>query len=290
MDCQGYQQEVIVPSGASQMVPHVQQQVQTLSLQEPGAEKFCDPSIFTRRGIFIQFINTNAAGATTIIGGKRLNLADITRLPTYLAKHEEAIKAHAMHLLLTHLQLSQCSTGVGETLSTQDFGLTFAIATISPIAATVLNPSGRHEGPVFYSGCPDWLEEIPVGPNEDGSQDTAHVVNAYVYLPEPNRRRHLALKRVKEEKARSESANNGEPHPSKKPRFNNPNVPRRPFIDNRLMLQQESTLGEIKSVQESVSTLAQEVRQLRLPAYPRLPERHISWPPVDSLPELPDDI
>jgi hypothetical protein len=287
MECQYTQSEATAAAGPSTYeVPQAQRQIQRLAIDEFAGNEFCDASIYTRKGIFMQFINTNCIGATTIIGGKRLNLADISRLPIYLAKHKETIKVHAMHLLLRHFQDSQCSTGVGEILSTQDFGMTFSIATISGRAAA-LNPMGRHEGPVFYSACPDWTEEIPVETTEEGVQDAAQVVNCYIYLPEPNRRRHLVIKRVAEERSRLELTHEG--NPSKKQRMNNTNTDRRPY-NNRLMIQQENTLGEIKSVQESVSTLAQEVRQLRLPAYPRLPEKSISWPPADSLPDLPDDV
>lgn len=286
MDCRpDYEAEV--PTGPSQAA--VQKSLlHPCEPEEPN--EFVDPSIYNRRGIFLQFINTNCIGATTIIGGMRLNLADIQRIPVYLTKHREAIKTHAMHLLMRHFMNSQCANGVGEVLTTQDFSMTFSIASISPRAAA-LNPMGRSEGPVFYAACPAWTEEVFVGEEEDGAQDTAHVVNVYVYLPDANRRRHLAIKRLNEERNRAEITDiSGQP--SKKQRFNNGNNTnhRRPF-DNRLMIQQENTLGEIKSVQETVSTLAQEVRQLRLPAYPRLPEKSsLNWPVTDRLPELPDDI
>ena len=285
MECQ-YTHEA---AGASYAVAPQMQAARQLTPEEIRTNKYCDSSIYTRKGIFLMFINTNSIGATSLIGGKRLNLADISRLPAYLAKHEETIKVHAMHLLLSHFQSTQCSTGVGETLTTQDISLSFSIASVSEFGAA-LNPNGRHEGPVFFSAVPDWLQEMPTYTNEEGIKETAHVVNAYVYLHDAARRRHVVAKRLAEQQSGLPAITH-EQGPSKKQKMSGQPGNRRPYIDTRLMIQQQdNTLGEIKSVQESVSTLANEVRQLRLPAYPRLPEKQISWPPVDSLPDLPDDI
>ena len=269
-------------------------QIQQLSLDPEVNNEFLDPSFHTRRGIIMQFINNNCPGGTSVIGGKRLNLADVQRLPAYLSKHKTAIRSYAMHLLQKHLIANQCSVGVNEALSPEDFGMSFSLASLSP-RATGLNPNNRNEGPMFFAAYPGLTEEVFLGTNDDGTPDSAHVVNVYVHLLESNKRRHLVLRKIREDKAKQEADATNTP-PNKKPRtiMMGAQSVRRPYqqYQDRPFYDRPNTMEELKSVKESLTDLSQEVRRLNaVPSYPPLPEaRPLPWPPADTVPELPDDI
>ena len=69
-------------------------QEMTISVQPPMAElclteaemrsDYVDPSFFSKKGVVIQFISNNCPGTTSMIGGIRLNLEDIRKVPAYL--------------------------------------------------------------------------------------------------------------------------------------------------------------------------------------------------------------
>ena len=199
-----------------------------------------------------------------------------------------------MHLVQKHLIANQCSVGVNEALSPEDFGLSFSIASLSPRALT-LNPNGKAEGPLFYAAYPGLTEEVFLGTNDDGTHDSAHLVNVYVNLLEPNKRRHLVLRKIREDKAKSEAEATNTP-PNKKPRviMMGAQSVRRPYqqYQDRPFYDRPNTMEELKSVKESLTDLSQEVRRLNAaPSDPALPEsKPIPWPPADTVPELPDDI
>ena len=71
--------------------------------------------------------NTNASAHATVIGGIRLALEDIRKVPAYLHKYRSNIKKIAVRTLNRHLQESQCSVGLHETLSLDDYGMTFTV-------------------------------------------------------------------------------------------------------------------------------------------------------------------
>jgi hypothetical protein len=47
-------------------------------------------------GMLIQFINLNCVGATNLIGGIRISLDDIRRIPAYLARYMSMVKLHTL--------------------------------------------------------------------------------------------------------------------------------------------------------------------------------------------------
>jgi hypothetical protein len=60
----------------------VQERVRLLELERQEIECCSlDGSFFTQKGVILQFINNNCAGATSLIGGLRLALTDIRKDP-----------------------------------------------------------------------------------------------------------------------------------------------------------------------------------------------------------------
>ena len=94
--------------------------------------EFVDKTHFTKKGCLVQFINTNCAGSSSIIGGVRLGISDVNTLPAYLSKWKQHMRLHGIKMLARHLVDTHCPTGVGETLFPEDYGISFTVASLSP--------------------------------------------------------------------------------------------------------------------------------------------------------------
>ena len=176
------------------------------SLTLERAEYRCplvDDSIHDKRGIIIQFINTGCPGTSPVIGGVRINLEDIRMVPLYLYQNKALIKQHGARILMEHWKNLNYGMGCIETLTIEDFGIVFTLATVSP-SAVRLNPLQKAEGPLFYCHLPALLEPQAVvhsdwNTNTDGV--AIHIINAYITLISPHQRRNVMLRRDREEKA-----------------------------------------------------------------------------------------
>ena len=169
--------------------------------------EYLDETFFKNKGVVVNFLNSNCPGATNLIGGFRLALSDVRKMPAYLSKHKDKIRAYAVKSLDRHILDNLCSTGAGDTLSSGDYGISFTVASVTEKGAQ-LNPSGRHEGPLYYCSMPGLLEPVSVGFNEDDSLDQAHIINAYIHLLPAVQRRPQVLRRLGEEKIVTTSLGN----------------------------------------------------------------------------------
>jgi len=77
----------------------------------------------------------------------------------YLSKYKLQIKALAISALDAHLREINNPAGCGKTLSSEDYGISFRLATISELAGK-LHPNGRREGPLYYTLCPELMQPI----------------------------------------------------------------------------------------------------------------------------------
>ena len=59
-----------------------------------------------------------------------------------MSKYKRLIKQHAVHALMQHFKEMQCAVGATEELNTDDFGMTFTVATVTGHGA-LLNPGKR---------------------------------------------------------------------------------------------------------------------------------------------------
>jgi len=272
-----------------------------------------DGSLYRNRGVILQFVNHNHPDSATVIGGIRLKLEDIKRVPAYIAKYKPRIKAHAIDVLQRHLLDTQCPAGVSEDIAPDDYTLTFMVASLSEIGRR-LHPTGRNEGPLFYCLFPALLDETYLYLEADGTPSTSYVINVYIHLNEASRRRTAVFKRNKEDAARraeaaaAAAAAKADGPNNKKPRMGQPFFPGQ---------------GNNQILQAAMSTLAAEVGRLRSPYVeppptqgqapapvraqadpaarvapapgpvdpypaPRIQSPMI-WPPPNHLPDLPED-
>ena len=107
----------------------------SINPKQQNADKVCeyvDKTHFSKKGCLVQFINTNCAGSSSIIGGVRLGITDVDTLPAYLSKWKQHMRLHGIKMLARHLIDTHCPTGVGETLFPEDYGISFTVASLSP--------------------------------------------------------------------------------------------------------------------------------------------------------------
>jgi hypothetical protein len=174
-------------------------------LQLKNKDMFCDvfdPEMLSRKGCILQYINLNSIGATNMIGATRIGVTDPRRVPLYLSRHKSVIRQHAVAALQQHLLDTQCSTGVLENLTVDDYSLSFSWASITEEGRS-LNPFGRPELPLAYAAF-DRL----VAPRPLNKEDTVGslVVNVFIMLQEMPKRRGAVIKRAREEEANKEAA------------------------------------------------------------------------------------
>jgi hypothetical protein len=156
--------------------------------------KFVDMTVYHKKGVLLQFINMNSTGATTLIGGIRINVRDIRKLPSFLDRYTSNVREHAVSRLTQHMLDTHCATGVAESLCCEDYSLSFSVASLSE-AGRKLVPMQRNEGPLLYCLCEHLVEPVPLFTNPDGTPNSAYVVNVYIHLLPASQRRAVVLKR-----------------------------------------------------------------------------------------------
>ena len=271
------QADQIMPSGQFQREPLKEQDVLCDYIHE---------SMVKKSGIIVQFSNSNAAGATSMIGGVRLGLTDIRKAPSYLQRNKALLKQHAMRMLLRHFQDTQCAAGAGEPLTADDFGLTFSLASVSRPGAA-LNPSKRNEGPLFYCLFSGLTEAAPLEEhswNDGRIAELNYFINGYIHLLPQSQRRYRVIHKIKmdattgkeEEELwakRAKLSDNSEAirhHPSTS----------RNYQDHRLQLEIDNLKKELAAIRSQ-------------PALnPKLPKsKDTKWPKDPNQgPDLPDDL
>jgi hypothetical protein len=167
-------------------------------LQLKSKEIFCDyleSEMLHRKGCILQYVNLNSIGATNMIGATRINVTDARKVPMYLWKNKMMIRQHAVLSLQQHLLETQCSTGVTEVLTVEDYSLSFSWASITEEGRS-LNPFGRSELPLAFAAFNKLVAPRPVSSDD---KEGSLVVNVFIMLQEPAKRRGAVLKRSRED-------------------------------------------------------------------------------------------
>jgi hypothetical protein len=274
-----FAQETVM--GDSQL--EVQNQLGYLQISEEEVEcDYVDPSLYKLRGAIIQFENSNCTGATAHLGCVRIAEEDIRQVPAYLEIYEEQIKRAALELLNRHFNRNQCAVGMGEDLELEDFGLSFAIASLSADGLS-LNPH-KKEGPLSYCLLPGFIQARTVAIFPDQSRDMAHVIHAYIHLL-PSTQRYCALKRkLLEAPIKPAKDKDG----SSKPSGPRAQTQKRPYQGNtitrsRSPLVKAKELAKINAeLKDNMSNLGKKIARLEgaaLPS-PALPTSNVrrTWP------------
>jgi hypothetical protein len=185
-------------------------------------EIVCDSlpmEMLSKKGIILQYLNSNPAGATTMVGVTRIGLRDPRRMPAYVERNLSIIRQHAVAALQRHFKMTLCSAGVLETLTPEDYSVSFSWASVSHLGRSV-TLHGKPDLALGYAVCEQMITPIWVS-HED--PEPTYILNVFVQLQDPSRRSTAVLKR-----ARDEEAARHNPSPAKKPNNGNYIVNRAP--------------------------------------------------------------
>ena len=262
--------------------------------EEELTSDLVDRSMLQKHGMIIQIINQNCPGSSSVIGGVRINLQDIRKAPAYLSRHRRLIKQHAVRILMKHHQDMNYGLGAAETLCSDDFGMSFTVASVSTCGAA-MNPGKRQEGPMFFCHFPMLVDAIPlIRPDWDANTEgvSVHVINAYVHLLPLHQRRKYVIEKDREDKAALESAQSPpqtygqakkmkvQPSTSSPPAAkNHPTV--KPPHPESVALREE--IARLK-------VLTNRLQQQALPSPPLPTTKPLVWPSKYQGPDLPDDL
>ena len=164
--------------------------------------------MITKKGIILQYLNSNAAGATTMIGVTRIGLKDPRRMPAYVERNLSIIRQHAVAALQRHFRTTLCSTGVLESLTPEDYSISFSWASVSPIGRS-LTLHGKPDLCLGYAMCEQLVAPVWVSRDDP---DPTYILNVFVQLQDATRQSTSVAKR-----AREEDAARSNPSPAKKP-------------------------------------------------------------------------
>ena len=293
------------PTQDEAMETKVYKPLQALNLEvnDEHRSDLVDDSIFDKRGILIQFLNSNCTGSPHVFGGMRLAILDIQKVPAYLTKYRRLIKQHAVKALMKHFSEMQCGAGAAETLGLDDFGMTFTVATVTGHGA-LLNPGKRQEGPLFFCHFPALVDPVVLthtdwGTNTEG--EAVHVVNCYIMLPPPHARRHLLITKARQDAAAAQAQpincvvlQSSNDTPAKKPRVStSAPLPYSRAAQSARRSEQYSTRSPEDDLRLELEALRTQVKNLKGQALPNppLPEakKPITWPSKNQCPDLPDE-
>ena len=264
--------------------------------------EFIDDTFFEKNGVVVQFINGNCAGSTSLIGGMRLSISDIKKVPAYLSKNKTQLKKHAIRCLESHFQNMQCCIGATEKLEVDDYGMSLSVASLTHTGST-LNPSKRHEGPLFFCLFTNLVEPTMLTHSDwdlNVESDSAYVINCYIHLLPPSQRRRMVINKAEEEKKKTKPVPEDHSQPSagkmKKSKTAPSMAQKYPPHHKQYPI--------AKKLTKEISALKSEVVRMKLitaikPPLPStyavsnpppLPPTYVpTWPPINDRLEMPDE-
>ena len=201
---------------------------------EEVACKYVEPSIYNLGGPMMHFINTSCDDSVQCIGMTRLPAMDIRLVPAYLHRYETILKIRARKALEAHFKAQQCTLGIGESLTLEDFSFSFSITSLSDVGDRVW-PLARKEGPLSWCLIDKFIQTVPFNLYPDGSMDVGHTLNAYIHLNAPKNRRRAVLQEMNREKQKAESA----------PTVVTPNAEKGKSIPGRTVPQKRTASGKV---------------------------------------------
>ena len=163
---------------------------------------FMGQEMIQKKGIVLQYLNSNSSGATTMIGVTRIGLQDQRKMPAFVARNVSIIRQHAVAALQRHMRLTLCATGVLETLCPEDYSISFSWASLTE-AGRSLTQHGKPDLALGYAMC-----EGLVAPIQLSAFDPSPVciLNVFIQLQDSVRRSNAVLKKAQEdEKFRASS-------------------------------------------------------------------------------------
>ena len=169
-----------------------------------------DATSVENRGAIIQFTSHNCPDQATVIGMMRAPAMDVIYLLNWLNDNEEAIKQRAINALMAHLRRCQSTLGLGEKLSQEDYSFSMMVQMGS---AAETHPTSRNEACLGILDYPHLVKYFPTSYDVNDDCERNVMINAYVHLLDPARRRVVAIRKMHEEKVRQQQqSTQSQPH------------------------------------------------------------------------------
>ena len=157
--------------------------------------EFYDQEVVHRKGVLLQYINSNSTGGATAIGVTRIGVVDPRKVPLYLSRNISIIRQHAAAALQNHMRLTLCSAGALEKLGPDDFSISFSWASLTE-AGRNLNPLGRSDIALGYAGFEGIVTPIFLTRSDPFP---TYIVNVFVYLQDATRRSSAVIAKARED-------------------------------------------------------------------------------------------
>lgn len=270
---EGASQVPYVVNPNSPSMTHLQDDFTLLQLR--NKDVICDfvtKEMVTKKGIILQFLNQNSAGSTTMVGVTRIGLADPRKVPSFLQRNVAIIRQHAVAALQSHFKLTLCSAGILESLSPEDYSISFSWASLTE-AGRSLTQHGKPDLALGYGVCDQYVQPILASRNDPYP---VCVLNVFIQLQDPSRRSTTVIRKAKEEEALKAN-----PPPPKKAsyQYRGPPPPNEDRMADRIADMATAKISENLKRAAPVYDVV----------YPHLPVgQGVNWP-RDGKAEIPDE-
>ena len=172
---------------AQYQVVSYKKKVQTKTGPSPSQlfGKFCDESLYTKKGIIFNILNNQCHGTSQYVRALRIDLDDPTQLNRYLETNLPFLKQTATLHTHDYFLLSRVCLGMAQDLTVDEYSPSFTFASLSDEGKDIL-PNGEEEGPIWFSMFPSLLQKTKLRTLPDGSIDEAYIVNFRVHQVNTN--------------------------------------------------------------------------------------------------------
>ena len=181
-----------------------------------------DATSVENRGAIIQFTSHNCPDQATVIGMMRAPAMDVIYLLNWLNENEEAIKQRAINALMAHLRRCQSTLGLGEKLSQEDYSFSMMVQMGS---AAETHPTARNEACLGILDYPHLVKYFPTSYDVNDDCERNVMINAYVHLLDPARRRVVAIRKMHEETRQQQKSTQSQPRDATTPPRDSPKRP-----------------------------------------------------------------
>ena len=256
-------QEAVVPT----IVPGV-------SKDDPRmvVNKYRHPFVVEHRGAIIQFLTYCVPGHPPFMGSIRIPETDHRYLKNYLLDNESSIKSAGIKIFFQYLNRTQSPLGVGEKIPDEQFGMTYSVQSNGVVR---LNPNGKPEADIWVLDHPHLLETYRTALDYGGNEYVI-VINAYMTLNEPHKRRAVVQQRRAEEAKAQENGGQQQQQQQhqggRQTSFKSPSVQGGKVTKKRT---RDFSQHRVQEVEANLKRLSKEVSQVKMMAtdanFPKLP-------------------
>ena len=163
---------------------------------------FRDQSTIENNGAIIRLITHNCVDQATMLKSMTLPKMEQKHLLNFIEDNFSAIKQRAIFALERHLYDGQCSVGVGETLTMEDYSFSMMVQ----VAHGKFHPTGRNEADLGILDRPHLLDTFCTAYDVNNTTENNVMLNGYIHLLEAPRRRVVAIRKLQERQRAQQDA------------------------------------------------------------------------------------